>query len=376
MEYIYLPHIWRTVFYNTDEYDFDMSISDRTDVRKVGNNVGSWDILDLEYMKYVIIINGNIICSDDYDNEWYCLRYPLYDKSDGYNKSSYTAFISNTFSNLLRLSFTEKEFAEVVPVELHDTNIQFPQIRKLVYDLHFKNLAQVIYDNYNDYQITERRISSPDTQSAISLTCLSQKYDNYICDDTLTQFTGILPIEIMCNIAEYFSLNDLIGTRSLSKYYYLWTAKEIKKRMAYNDISIVLSSKNSLYFYYGKSHCYGINFLCYQHIFGDCVLSIQSYDDDDIYIVLYSCDRVLLSGSIDLDDFFDATSIDTNKKYESIQILCNNNELSIYFIDMTCGFDNFTVDKNNDLYLEYNYQMYKVCKLSEKMLNIIRELEN
>lgn len=246
-----------TVFYNTRDYDryhscgFD---SANANVFNFGKYSEELRTAYIEKMKFVVTIKDNIICTDIHDN-WFCLRCPEFYKGclscDGKNRSSYKVFIFDTFYDLLQISFTKKELDEIIPKELQNNNIDFTEICRLAYHLYSNRLIDIMYNHHEGYEIKPLDLLYSDMTLFMNSAYLVSKFNNHKQDNWNTTYYGNLPIEIMCNIAEYFSSNDLINMRTLCKYYNMWMAKEIEKRMNSDNIAVILSHEKSLYLYYG-----------------------------------------------------------------------------------------------------------------------------
>ena len=180
----------------------------------------------------------------------------------------------------------------------------------------------------------------------------------------------------MCGIAEYFSFNDLIKMRSINKYYYLWTIKEIKIRMTNSNIKLILRSANSLCLYHGRCDYTG-KILNYQYIGTNYVLSFQTdLADPSISIVIYSFDRIICIGCSDIYDYWDI-----HCEHKIFDAYHGRKNLSDNFGEKLQHDRKFIIDKNYKLYVStwngYDLKppLYFICKLSEKMISQVNAVK-
>lgn len=336
----------------------------------------TWRSKYINRMKFVIMISDDIICSNLH-GDWYCLKFTM-----PYSVSSYMVYMSDTFHNLLRISFTEYDLSHRIPIELQNINAEFPEIQRIIHNLYTKNRIDIYCDNYYGYQLSRSTIFEYRTKILMRSirsvckfninNCRCKEYPLYIND---------LPIEIICTISEFLSLNDMANICTINKYYYLWSKKEIKKRMNENNIASILSSVDSVCLYYGFCHFSG-KYLSYQYVGNDCVLCFQT--DHRIDVAIFHLDRIICTGFIDID-----LSIDVNDGHKLVDICYEDNSILDNFGKMLHIDTQFTIGKDNNLYVKschvadeknisdakYERHLYYICKLSEKMMRIIDKLK-
>ena len=379
-----LPDKWLTVFYNSyeDYYSFRAEVH----TYNFSSTRYDWKTKHIDDMEFVFMIGDNIICRDALDT-WICLRCPEFYKGcstcDGKNESNYKAYIADTFNDLLRLSFVETEMNDIIPMELHDKFLQGSEIRRHVYYLCAKKKLEIYYDNYYCNDVLRSDILCNDGLP-LSI-CNVQELnacEECIVDKNVNDMDHkfYLPMEMVCNIMEYVPLYNFVKTRYICKDYYNWFLEEINKRKILDGILLILSSDNfctddkcgSLYLYYKMNVSDKDGEICYQAINDGFVVCFDNRMKEMLNVYVYFYEEVVCTGDLHYDKIDMTTEINKNREMRVLSYADNN--VSYSPTGGVNDYHEFYVDKYFNLYVERDTFICHICKLSNKMINIINTL--